>query len=261
MSHYHTLGVNTNATTAEIKSAYRRLVKIYHPDLNPGAGTHEQMLAINEAYEVLSDYHSRNMYDMMLSGYAVPKEPKKETEEERYRREYKRKKAQEERMHIENLVKLKVRFYKAERWFAYAFFAIGIIFTVDYFVWVKEEVHEIKRIDTSRRGTSVTTTQNINYQAERSLFQEHERLKSDRIIVNSSLFFNVPARIRVVNGSGSYRVFGTLHSFRNVITMIILVFSAIVIKHKEYTDFRLTCGLMPILLVIFQLLMVAVDGY
>jgi len=55
MSHYDTLGIAQGATTAEIRTAYRGLVKIYHPDLNPAADAHDRMLAINEAYEVLSD--------------------------------------------------------------------------------------------------------------------------------------------------------------------------------------------------------------
>jgi curved DNA-binding protein CbpA len=53
---YEILGVDRNATEEEIKKAYRRLAKKYHPDLNPGDKEAEQKFKeINEAYEILSD--------------------------------------------------------------------------------------------------------------------------------------------------------------------------------------------------------------
>lgn len=63
-SHYDTLGVSTSATQAEIKRAYRRLAKMYHPDKNPGDATaEEQFKAISEAYFVLSDADRKYAYD------------------------------------------------------------------------------------------------------------------------------------------------------------------------------------------------------
>ena len=60
---YETLGVSKTATDAEIKSAYRKLAKKYHPDLNKEAGAAEKFKEIGEAYEVLSDPNKRKMYD------------------------------------------------------------------------------------------------------------------------------------------------------------------------------------------------------
>jgi hypothetical protein len=63
-SHYDTLGVNISASQAEIKRAYRRLAKMYHPDKNPGDATAEEKFkAISEAYFVLSDANRRYTYD------------------------------------------------------------------------------------------------------------------------------------------------------------------------------------------------------
>ena len=62
--YYSTLGVDRNAGEVEIKAAYRKLAMKYHPDRNPGnASAEEQFKTVNEAFEVLSDPHKRQMYD------------------------------------------------------------------------------------------------------------------------------------------------------------------------------------------------------
>jgi len=62
--YYEVLGVNKGASEADIKKAFRKLARKYHPDVNPGDKTSEQKFKeINEAYEVLSDAKKRQQYD------------------------------------------------------------------------------------------------------------------------------------------------------------------------------------------------------
>jgi curved DNA-binding protein len=61
--YYKTLGVPKNATTEDIKRAYRKLARKYHPDVNKGAGAEKSFKEINEANEVLSDPEKRKRYD------------------------------------------------------------------------------------------------------------------------------------------------------------------------------------------------------
>jgi len=58
--YYSILGVNRDASEREIKQAYRKLARKYHPDVNPGDKSAEaRFKQINEAYEVLSDKEKR----------------------------------------------------------------------------------------------------------------------------------------------------------------------------------------------------------
>ena len=61
--YYEVLGVARNASQDEIKKAFRRLARQYHPDVNKEAGAAEKFKEINEANEVLSDPEKRSMYD------------------------------------------------------------------------------------------------------------------------------------------------------------------------------------------------------
>jgi len=60
---YETLDVSTDASAEEIKKAYRRLARKYHPDINKDAGAEEKFKEINAAYEILSDEQKRQQYD------------------------------------------------------------------------------------------------------------------------------------------------------------------------------------------------------
>jgi len=61
---YKTLEINEGASEAEIKKAYRKLARQYHPDVNKDADAEEKFKEINSAYEILSDKEKKQQYDM-----------------------------------------------------------------------------------------------------------------------------------------------------------------------------------------------------
>ena len=75
---YQVFGLKQNATQQEIKAAYRKLAKIYHPDKNKEDGAAEKYIEINEAHEILSNTKLRRIYDR--KGYEAAKNPDKHQE-------------------------------------------------------------------------------------------------------------------------------------------------------------------------------------
>ena len=62
---YKTLEIPENSSEAEIKKAYRKLARQYHPDINKEAGAEDKFKEINSAYEILSDKEKKRQYDQM----------------------------------------------------------------------------------------------------------------------------------------------------------------------------------------------------
>ncbi|MEG4047997.1 J domain-containing protein [Microcoleus sp. Pol17_C1] len=75
INHYKTLKISPTATQAEIKQAYRRLVKLFHPDSRSDTAGHEEIVRLNAAYEILGDAQRRQSYDRQLSEQTEQQSP------------------------------------------------------------------------------------------------------------------------------------------------------------------------------------------
>lgn len=73
-NYYQILELEERASQTEIRSAYRKLVKLHHPDINPHARALERIQQINQAYDVLSNPNTRAQYNRLLqTGYSSAK--------------------------------------------------------------------------------------------------------------------------------------------------------------------------------------------
>src|SRR5258707_8766719 len=67
--YYEALGVPRTASEEDIKKAFRKLARKYHPDVAKGKGAEDKFKEINEAYEVLGDPAKRKKYDALGPGW------------------------------------------------------------------------------------------------------------------------------------------------------------------------------------------------
>ena len=74
MDHFEQLGVSRDASTIEIKKAYRKLANKYHPDKNSGNEVEEKFQLIKKAYDAISDPKQRSLY--LKSNYTVITDPR-----------------------------------------------------------------------------------------------------------------------------------------------------------------------------------------
>jgi hypothetical protein len=132
MDYYEILGVSRSASPTEIRNAYRKLAKLYHPDRNNTEGAKSAMVLINEAYEILSDPNKKRGYDQPVFTFETP--VAKEDPKAAYRREFIRKKRQEKREEQEALIqfKRKIGDFFAKLNYVTAF--VGAILTFDYYL-------------------------------------------------------------------------------------------------------------------------------
>lgn len=99
VSHYQTLEVSPHATQTEIKQAYRRLVKQYHPDSQNCGADREKIVQLNTAYEVIRDPQRRRIYDRQLQKsqlhYSTQRQQRTTEAQQSYRQERQSRKAED----------------------------------------------------------------------------------------------------------------------------------------------------------------------
>jgi curved DNA-binding protein len=89
MDYYKVLGIDKNASSEDIKKAYRKLARKYHPDVNPNnSEAHKKFQQINEANEVLSDPEKRKKYDQYGEKYGKDWQHGEEFEKARAQQRY-----------------------------------------------------------------------------------------------------------------------------------------------------------------------------
>lgn len=256
MTHYEILGVSPDALHSEIKQHYRRLVKQYHPDLNPSEEAKELIRRITGAYEVLSDPVKRQRYDWSLNSTAVPQpEPESEVDENtRYRWEYIRKKREQEERNWQQLFRMKVRFYKCQRYFAFFFLLTSLVYSYDYFVLPVEGQYTIYRIGINRFGETGIAFDGKSFSAGRKLYEEVKSTGAQRVNLHHSALLDIPVGVSLLENGKYFRFHRTLHSYANFFSYLLMGLSLVLIVNRTYSDWSLTIGILPFFVTAFLFL-------
>lgn len=136
--YYEALGIFRTAQSSEIRSAYKRLAKVYHPDRNPDNKEAEEMFKkINEAYHILCNPLKKAQYDFSLYGLSLPayqqEDDRDQHEELKKKRYYRWQKAQENRYRFDkNYFKIQGLAFLV--FLIIAGFCFSIIHTAHYYV-------------------------------------------------------------------------------------------------------------------------------
>lgn len=261
MTFYQILEVHPEASVEEIKASYRRLVKNYHPDVNPSEHAAELIRLLTESYDVLSNDYRRRMYDLTLGGDDQIKVPAPETEEERYRREYRLKRDEEQRIKSERQLRLKLQFYKFQRWSQVFFLIIGILFSVDYYHLSEPINDQVVKIRLNHLKGSKVRLENHNFVSEDQIFHDHLKTPISEVKIMHSSVFRIPTRLVTIDGQGQphyYRIYRNLHDLHNIFPLLLIAIGIVILFKRHYADWALTLGIIPFFLGGFLLMSIVV---
>jgi curved DNA-binding protein CbpA len=261
LTFYQILEVSPDASVEEIKASYRRLVKSYHPDVNPSEQAAEIIRLLTEAYDILSNDYRRRMYDMTLGGIAQPHVPVQETEDERYRREYRIKRKEEQRLKSERQLRLKLKFYQFQRWSQVFFLAIGILFSIDYYYLSAPVSEQLVNIREGRLRGSKVQLENHRFISEDRLYYDHLKNPITKIQIMHSSVFGIPTRLVTTDQKGDphyYRIYRNLHDLHNIFPLLLIAIGIVILFKRHYADWALTLGIIPFFLGGFLLMSVVV---
>ncbi len=253
MTHYDILGVTPDAPHRDIKHNYRTLVKQYHPDLNSSIEAKALIVRITEAYDILSDPNKKLLYDWQLLGQISAPKPAPPTEREVYKREYIKKRRAQEQHNWEQLFAIKVKFYKYQRYFAYLFLAIGLIYTFDFYVTKPVGDFELLKISRNKydAGGSLGF---LAFTTDLSFFYEVKKHDIRQVELHYSQIFNVPVGVKI-GQFGYFRFNETIHTLNNIPAILLLLFAGLLLWQKNYSDWSLTLGLIPFFVLTFLVLL------
>lgn len=252
------LGLAPGASKAEIKQAFRRLSKQFHPDLNKYANAQERFIAIHEAYMFLtsagpSPHNERVSYDY---------DPKKAAYAELRKRaqQYAWKRAQEAKRQHELHLRLILDYFN---YYAALLFLFNIFITLDYFLPKREIAGQVVSVHSPLLNSQYyheerfqryhdIRLENFNMRFDRDEARKIQNVR-EGLIVHTFLFRTPLYAVFTVNGEkitlaqvyGLYQVFGFLIPASLVILGLY--------RFSENLDFKTTLALLLILFSVIQL--------
>lgn len=256
-----TLQLEPGATKSDVKAAFRKLSKVYHPDINKDESAKEKFIAIHEAYKFLTDVGSKPNNEPVAYNY----NPEKAAYEEwrRRAREYAWKKTKEAQRHQQLQIALILKYFN---YVAAIIFAFNLVLSLDYFLPWKESKEPIrftsKVYETGRysKGKGVYAYDDIylkNFQIRIDKMQIWKLQEANEVKAVSTSIFDTPLyieaeteneKLKLYQAYSIYRVFG-------VLIPVMLLLGILYFYRKNNLDFRLSCAVVMLFLLSLQLIL------
>lgn len=206
MNPYHVLGVPPDASQNEIKSAYRKLVKEYHPDRNSSEAARNIIVRVNEAYEILSNPERKAIYDR---GWTIQVDLVSDEERQyhEYREAFKRKRGEEDRKRRERQLARQRLWFGVLRFVSIGICLFALLLVIDQFLpsnHIQEKADRGWQLRTSRskssRGELISFmhTEHFTFGVPHQVHLDYDYFGQPGIIdIEYSPLFKVPKTILV----------------------------------------------------------------
>jgi hypothetical protein len=228
MDYYEILGVSRNASQTEIRNAYRKLAKLYHPDRNSSEHAKTYIQLINEAYETLSDPQKRSQYDQPAftfvtqeTTYQPQKDPLEEQRKENFRRwqERERIKRQEEEGY-------KLYAFTQFKKFNIVIALWALLLVADEYILPprvsNEAVQEARSVNSGRRGYYSNFIAKTDSYIMAIPVVAVEKSAKATLKIEASRVLNIPLQVITPDGT-AYEVRRTVLAFIAPIPLILLI--------------------------------------
>ena len=256
--YYQILGIPPGSSREDVRAAYRRLVRQYHPDVNPAPEAKEKFQEIARAYEYLTKTPSEEEYSSIFS------EQPAEDPLKAWREELKAKRAQKEKEKAQQKQQMLQKVYRVIN-FLLAFYLLFVgVLTVDYFlpaVEHPEEVEKVVRVYSSSSRYSrgrVYLYDDIYFQNFKLRVSKEEDIRccGEGIVYATPIFGTVLEVALRQNGQLIMLepAYGFYHFFGFLIPLAFLL-GLIYYRMPSTTEFKLNIGLVLIFISIFHLLL------
>lgn len=262
MNPYEVLNVSPNATGAEIKTAYRTLVKKFHPDVYKG--NHEDMIKqLNEAYDILSDPVRKAAYDRRGTWSTSFVYEYEEDPRTIQRREYVARRRAEARRKREEYLRLANATYKVLRLISFSALCFASLIIVDKHL-PQIEYHEVAErgwLDDSRRSSrredsfSFMQTKNfvIVVPSHIHVDYDYDTINKQLLTIAISPIFRIPSSVSVLKDGSNVTedIKRTLFSSEISAPYLLFFTSLFIVLRKRYSDVNLGIAFCPIFVFVF----------